>query len=398
MVVGVLFLFLFLMFLSYAYNRSLVDPSFITSGLWFTILFVYNFVPHGLYPISDKFYYAIVLWVVPFCICSLFFSKKNFKVSGYLTGKQPNSQIFRRLLPFILVFDVLLIAGLVQLSGGYSAKGVAAGVRAAFIGQEGEIPGYINFFMYFAVVGTSIVIAYMFDRHSKSLGYKLLIVLQLILLLCLGNKGGIASIGFAILFLFYHYRKLNLKKIFAFAIAIVGLMTIVVLSRGDTDESTTVLDYLLIYTLSPIPAFDMVLNSEIPIIYGTPGASTFDSFVKLFNTLGFDLGVTPHYAPSWWVYVPLPTNVFTHLCTFYLDFGYWGIFIFALFFGCSWGILYNLMKRNIQLFVIIYAIFFYTLFLTFFADYVFTFLSLSIQYIVIAHFLFLKFKFSAHHG
>lgn len=398
MVIGVLFLFFFLAFFSYYYNRSLVDPSFVTSGLWFTILWVYNFVPHGLYPISEKFYYAIALWVVPFCICSLFFSKKNFKVSRYFIAKEPNTKIFHRLLPVILVFDILLIAGLMKLAGAYSTKGIAAGVRTAFIGHGDEIPGYINFLMYFAVVGTTIVIAYMFNRCSKSSGYKLLIILQIVLLLFLGNKGGIASVGFAILFLFYYYRKLNFRKILAFAIAITGLMTVIVLSRGDTDEAMTVLDYLLIYTLSPIPAFDMILNSEIPIIYGTPGASTFESFMKLFDALGFDLGITPHYAPSWWVYVPLPTNVFTHLCTFYLDFGYWGIFLFAVFFGSSWGILYNLMRRSIQLFVVIYAIFFYTLFLTFFGDYVFTFLSLSIQYLVIAHFLFLKFKFSVNHG
>ncbi len=50
------------------------------------------------------------------------------------------------------------------------------------------------------------------------------------------------------------------------------------------------------------------------------------------------------------------------------------------------------MRRGVKLFVAIYALFFHALLLAFFADWIFTFLSLSIQYLFISHLLFIRFK------
>lgn len=393
-----LLIFISLSILSYKYNRSLVEPSFITSTLWTLIIFIYNFIPHGLYPVSDKFYYAIMLWVIPFCTSCLFFSKKKFKVSKYLTNSNPTIKFSALTLFFLIGLYLILIFELIKLSREYGDNGILYGVRSAFLDKEQKLPSSINMLMYFATIGITITIANLYTTYSKCFLYKLLIVFQFFFLVCLGNKGGIANFGFALLFLGYYYRQMNLKKVIGFILVLVCLMVVITLFRqGDnSDNSFTILDFILIYLLSPLPAFDMILNSQIHIVYGTPGSATFEAITKLSTTLGVNLGVTPHYADSWWVGVPVATNVFTHMANFYLDFGYWGIFIFALFFGSSWGILYNLMKRRIQLFAIIYAIFFYTLFLTFFADYVFTFLSLSIQYIVISYLLFVKFKIRRH--
>ena len=85
--------------------------------------------------------------------------------------------------------------------------------------------------------------------------------------------------------------------------------------------------------------------------------------------------------------VPIPTNLYTIMQPFYLDFGQWGVFIFALIYGTgsgwcyalykngnSWGcamytfLLYNLITQyaseniiltpviSIQLFVLLYLI------------------------------------------
>lgn len=394
MYIFVLLTFTGLSVLSYKCNKSLIEPSFITSALWAFLIFVYNFIPHGLYPVSDKFYWAITLWVVPFCLSCLFFSKVNFKVSKYLTNRHPTLQFSTFVLFILIGIYVVLILELMKLSREYGDGGILYGVRSAFLDKDRELPGSVNLLMYLATIGLTLTIANLYTHNSQRFLCKLLILLQFFFLICLGNKGGLANFGFAILFLNYYYGKLNVKKIVGFALVFIILMTVVTLFRqgDDTESSATLAEFILIYTLSPLPAFDMILNSQLNIVYGTPGSATFESVIKLFTALGIDLGVTPHYADSWWVGVPLATNVFTHMATFYLDFGYAGIFFFALFFGSSWGILYNLMKRKIQLFVVIYAIFFYTLFLTFFADYVFTFLSLTLQYILISHLLFIKFR------
>lgn len=404
MYIFVLLTFIGLSILSYKYNKRLIDPSFVTATLWALLIILYQFIPHGLNPLSDKFYWAIVLWVVPFCLSCLFFTKINFKVSKYLTNRYPSIRFSAFTLFLLIGIYLILILELMKLSREYGDGGILYGVRSAFLDKDRDLPGSISLLMYLATIGLTLTIANWYTHKSERLLCKLLIYLQFFFLICLGNKGGLANFGFAILFLNYYYGKLNVKKIVGFALVFIALIAVVTLLRqgDDTESSFTLVEFILIYTLSPLPAFDIILNSQLSIVYGTPGSATFESIFKLFTALGVDLGITPHYADSWWVGVPIATNVFTHMVTFYLDFGYAGIFFFALFFGVSWGILYNLMKRRIQLFVVIYAIFFYTLFLTFFADYVFTFLSLTLQYILISHLLFIKFRihgrFSSNHS
>ena len=78
--------------------------------------------------------------------------------------------------------------------------------------------------------------------------------------------------------------------------------------------------------------------------------------------------------------------------SFHSDFGYWGIFVFALILGVFWGILYMGIQFNIPFLATLYAVFAHSLILQFFADYIFTFLSVTLQVFIIVYFLFVKHK------
>lgn len=45
--------------------------------------------------------------------------------------------------------------------------------------------------------------------------------------------------------------------------------------------------------------------------------------------------------------MPVPTNVYTVMFPYYVDFGYYGLVIFSLILGFGWGMLYNGVKRKI---------------------------------------------------
>lgn len=64
-------------------------------------------------------------------------------------------------------------------------------------------------------------------------------------------------------------------------------MTILVLVRGDA-EDVTLTEYLLIYILSPMPAFDLILKGDLSFNV-TPGAATFSSIVKVLDVMGLGI-------------------------------------------------------------------------------------------------------------
>ena len=70
----------FLALFSYKCSHSWTHPAFLTSMLWLIMVLCYNVLQHGLYPLSDLFYCALLLWCIPFCVCSLAFSKFNLPI------------------------------------------------------------------------------------------------------------------------------------------------------------------------------------------------------------------------------------------------------------------------------------------------------------------------------
>lgn len=64
-------IFALMAYYSYYRTRRIIYPAVVVSVVWTLLLFLYNIFDHGLYPLSDRFYIATFLWVVPFCLASL---------------------------------------------------------------------------------------------------------------------------------------------------------------------------------------------------------------------------------------------------------------------------------------------------------------------------------------
>lgn len=111
-------------------------------------------------------------------------------------------------------------------------------------------------------------------------------------------------------------------------------MTILVLVRGDA-EDVTLTEYLLIYILSPMPAFDLILKGDLS--FNVTRRSDFQQYSESAGCYGVGDNIK-HLDASGWAYVPLPTNVYTNMFNYYVDFGYWGIFLFAILVGIAWGL------------------------------------------------------------
>lgn len=168
-------------------------------------------------------------------------------------------------------------------------------------------------------------------------------------------------------------------------------LVMLTLNRADYDfeSDSGLINFLYIYLLSPLTAFDALINNEVFLEPGAPWSNTLSFFYKIFNVFGanLEMGELGSY-----IYVPLPTNVFTTMRGFYLDGGMFGIFIMSIILGLYLGNIYSYQKRNHVVYILFYAAIYTGLFFQHFGDYFFYSLSMIIQYYIFSHIIVRGFK------
>ncbi len=107
---------------------------------------------------------------------------------------------------------------------------------------------------------------------------------------------------------------------------------------------------LYFYGTSAIPAFQVFVDSTHEFL---GGRSTFLPFLRAIQLVVPDIELVDTVRP--YVFVPLPTNVFTGLAPFYEDFGVGGIILFSLAFGCISAFFYRRMKERPSLALVLFA-------------------------------------------
>ena len=55
-----------MLIVSYKLTRNIIHPAVITNAVWAIILTIYNFVDHGLFELSDKFFFVLLIWTFTF--------------------------------------------------------------------------------------------------------------------------------------------------------------------------------------------------------------------------------------------------------------------------------------------------------------------------------------------
>lgn len=372
--ISVLFILLFVGV--YFLTRDFFHPAVIVSGLWMLLLVLYATCDHPLYDLSNNFIIAISLWVFPFVLFSYSFSKVPLKVYAPPIDNHKGKMIFDRLYPYILLYSVLFIATILFYAGGLSF----IAIRTLLL--EPSFPPLLMLLFY---LNSLLVIYALYGiLNIDEFGHKKVtsvIVLLLIMSLFKSNKTSFLSLFVGLLFCLKRTGKLRFSHIIFLSIAFLLLIILLSLNRADYDfeADSGIINFLYIYLLSPLTAFDTLLNNEVHLSQGSIGSGTFVFFYKILNIFGADLKIADL---GTYVYVPLPTNVYTTMRGFYLDFGYWGIFIFSSLLGGIWGGLYRLQRNGNKIFTLFYASMVSSLFFQSFGDYFFYSLSMTIQYYI----------------
>ena len=387
----VYFLLLFSIILcNYRLHKDLLHPIFLSCITWFLFPLFYEYLcitNDRYWVLSDKFYYYVSLYLIPFVLLSIV-------IIGDYKGKKKKDLIIKfsntkysyttGIINFCIFCNIILIGRILLLCHTFSIIKAISVFRVITTEKRYLITSDILLLLYIFSI-TPPLCCYIFLSKIKIHRVKMLILLLEFVLITIlyVSKGRIMKHFIMIFSILLLRKKMNLKTIIiclSFCFALVFFMTII--RDKNFMSSFSFWDYLYVYFLSPLPAFDMLINDFIPYETGPFGGRVLGFFYRLFSRL---IGTPVPTYSKMFITIPakvgrVPTNVYTCFGNTYMDFGAIGILMFGIFTAIIFSTSYKLsFYYNKVEFRIFYILIIYCLIFQFFGDFFFQFLSMPIQ-------------------
>ena len=313
------------------------SPWTLTIVIWVGIFTLY-FLQGTLDPIGPKFVTNFLLWIGTFIPASLLtfnLTKDNNQANHVERQKSidVNMKLFYVLLVVSLLFTILYAKWIYGIVSQFDTEDMLFNIRLYAV-YKTESPGILiltqglNFSLFLTAI-------WLYPKISK-FTIIFIVAINLLLEFSMMEKSGILIMILSTLFVLYEKKTIKLRSIGLTLLGIIVLFFFFNMSKeAKGQDSLDFMDFLGIYVTSPIVAFDKL---RISITNGW-GANTFNDVFPYLRYLGLDFKTTERLQD--FVYVPVPTNVYTIMQPFYNDFGSKGVAFFGLLYGWGAGYVYR---------------------------------------------------------
>lgn len=369
---GFFITFFFLLFILTSGKIDYFSPLSLHVVSWFFVFLLGALVGKEFYSLTGHIFLVFLIWylILGSCFLIMYFSIGKIRKIKYSYQLRYKSLYYW----FSILACVLLVVEIfyVGLKGPYH---FFLNLRLSLFLEEYEGPRYL-IATYLYLIMTPIFAISLLCENTKSLR-NIAILWQV--LFVVATVGKLSLLSMFMIFLVVKYlgykEKVNIVKIgfgvllfFCFSF----LINFVRMSDGD---SLDLIKMLGIYIYSPIIAL-----GELPVGNGMWGEYTFRLYYAIIYKLGLS-DYPPVVTVLDYVYVPIPTNVYTIMQPFYQDFGYYGVFYAAIFYGFLYSTLYFQAIKKGGIYIILYSIFSVILVFSFMGETLFTNLALNIYLI-----------------
>lgn len=375
-------------FCHYLPQRQIFSPWNTTLIVWIIILTLYTFVHKELYAVSEQFVYGITIWVFTFTISSVL----TFII--FPSYKKASWQVCEKNVDIITLITLILVPIAVYKAVQHafmlgSPDGIFSTLREQAVNPEENQLGIVKYFVY--VINTLLIVEIWRDKIRK---WRLLLVVGLCFLFFIATMGKMTLFMyiFTSLYLLYEKGKISLKPIFFGSLFLIALVPLMYILRGSSENETNaevIGNLLIIYSVTSIIAFGQLS----PCSSSQWGEVTLRFFYGILNSLGFNINTPPPIVQDFCI-TPLPTNVYTVLSSYFKDFGFTGIFAFALIEGVIIGAIYKSSKTGNNLMTYLYAYIFTLLVTQFVDEQIFQGLSSIIQMVVLIFICHIKISYN----
>lgn len=310
---------------------------------WAAILLMFSVESDLLEPLSTQFYYALILWVTVFVSCSFviyqFLPRCNNSFN--LRRMKTNTLVFNMFFWLSVIITPLHLYHIMKLVMMFDPTDMLSNIRILAVSEEGGA-GLLNY----SYVINQVLLVVAMCRYPDISKWKLAVIVlcTLISAFAVMEKGILLYLVVVVLFAAYEKRYIKMHTIITILCLIVGVFFFLTLARfsddSDASKTFTFVDFFAIYILSGPVAFGRLVE-DLTMQFG---ANTFQTAYLFLNRM-FPGQYEVHQALQEFVWIPLPTNVYTVMQPFYIDFGYTGVAYFAFVYGTASAILYR-MYRN----------------------------------------------------
>ena len=369
---GFFITFFFLFFILTSGKVDYFSPLSLHVVSWFFVFFIGLLVGDQFYPLTDHIFYCFMIWfcVLTFSFLLMYFSQIKMKKIDYKYELK-----YQKTYIILSIFACVILIGEIFYVGMGGPYNFFLNLRLSLFVEEYEGVRYA-FAPYLYLIMTPIFAISLLCENTKSLR-KVAILWQV--LFVVATVGKLSLLSMFMIFLVVKYlgykEKINIIKMGFVALLFLCFSFLINFVRMSDGDGLDLIEMLGIYIYSPIIAL-----GELPIGNGMWGEYTF----RLYYAITYKLGLSdypPVVTVLDYVYVPIPTNVYTIMQPFYQDFGYYGVFYAAIFYGFLYSILYFQAIKKGGVYIILYSIFSVILVFSFMGETLFTNLALNIYLI-----------------
>ena len=360
-------LFFFLLFLA-VFNRivykSSLNPIFLQSVLWliYYSLLCLNIKSYDihLYQVTKFILYQSVGFSLGGFICFLFTRKSSFNNLNPLT--QESISISQRNLQILFpVFFLLQVASLlvyVKSTGNISILAIAD-VRDTLVEDDGKKFGTYGLIQMIMAVYLLLITL---SKTKFTMWHKVLVGMFIYYTMLLGSRGQFVYYFITLFYILVWQKRISAKKILGSFAMITGLMYVLTVLRSAKAYGQTLTETLMIYTITSMPALHIAQFSNSRYF----GYYSFRVLYVWLNKFGFNYPLSP--VLSEYTMTPLPTNVYSYIKPYYMDFGYTGIFLLPLMLGFVHHFFYFRARRGSFIFMFLTSVLMYPLLMQVFEE------------------------------
>lgn len=378
MLIIVLLLTLMLTLLGLYISRDIFAPYVAGPGVWLIALLIYYLLPNNFYPVTHDFPLALSLWLVGYFVLSVVCDKYVAPASPASVKRQPNKFVLRAYFIITITAIPVVCGKIIWQAFTTEPENIFRYMRILNTGidEEIEMPdlGILIYFTSLAFV--MLFFSYLYFKKKWLIG--IVLFMNLLFATVTMSKTVFLSVMFSSLYICYYCKYIRIKHMFLGLIAFVALSFVVQNARAVGEDMETN-NFLATYLSSSIVAFDYFAVPDSAVQFG-------EHTFRLLYAIGHSLGLChePTGVILEFVNIPNATNTYTNLYPFYEDFGLVGVFVFSMIYGAIYGALYKKARTGGKFELILYAILLTFVLMEFIGEFIFTNLSMFLQYLFFA--------------
>ncbi len=357
---------------------DIFSPWSITVLIWFVILLLLA-VDKALDPLSSQFIYCLAIWISIFCPVSFLFynlNKQREECKDY--HFEFNNFIFNLLFVIAILITPLYLYEVYKIVTMFDTEDMIGNIRTLNVG--GNDFGILNY----AFVVDEVILLLALWNYPKIPKWKLttIIIIWFMYAIACMAKGYFFMIFIYVIYVLYERKNIKIRTIGLGSLFIVVLFYFFNLARGSEDyaENETFMDFVGMYIMSGAVAFGRI-SQTISENFGSDVLWIVYYYIsKITNTYFV------HQQFQNFVFIPIPTNVFTIFRPYFADFGYRGVAMAALIYGALSGYVYKLSRTGNAFGICMYTYFVYVLSMQFFDDVVIESSGVLLQFIILLYF------------